>query len=72
MGRKEMTDQCKETKRLQAKHKGQDLGSAKNPGCTAFSHGVEYLYKTCQHFFSARQQVVETQSLPVNQLPLLR
>lgn len=72
MGRKGMTDQCKGTRRLRAHHKGQNLGSVKDSGCTPFSHGVECLYKTCQHFFSASQQVVETQSLPVNQLPLLR
>lgn len=70
--RKGVTDACKWTKRLPAHHKGQNLGSVNNSWCTPVSHGVECLYRTCQHFYSARQQVVETQSFPAKQLPLLR
>lgn len=72
MGKKRMTDQCKGTKRLRGHHKGQDWACVEDSGCTPFSHEVECLYQTCRHFISARQQVVETQSLPVSQLPLLQ
>lgn len=64
IGRKGMTDQCKGTKRLRVHHRGQNLGSVNGSGWSPFSHGVGCLYKTCQRFFSTRQQVVEKPNLP--------